>query len=293
MRAREIYKIIFERLSNISREAESETYIIMDKLFGIKKIDLLKGAEISVYDEEKLNSVLIRREAREPVQYIFNEQYFRNYCFYVKPGVLIPRPETELLVEKVIELIKQYFIHGEKPVIADIGCGSGAIAISLSIEISESVVYATDISEGAIHVTSINKENLKIPDERLIILKGNKLELFKNKGIIFDFIVSNPPYIPLEDYLKLEPEILNYEPEISLLGAENDGLGFYRYFAKESINFLKPGGFLCLEAGYGQAQSVIDILKCNKNYFDINILKDYNKIERVVTARLNYENSTG
>lgn len=292
MKINELYKLINSRLKKISSEADSETTLILYKLFNKAKLEFLMNKEIEPDAGELkfLENILIQREKRIPLQYIFEEQKFRSYNFYVDSRVLIPRPETELLVEKVIELANNYPSSLVK--IVDVGCGSGAIAISLALEIDRAEVYAVDISEDALKVAEINKKKYNLTEPKLKLIKGDKLEIFRTEKFKFDFLVSNPPYIPKEQYLQLEDEVLIHEPEMALLGLDNDGLGFYRYFAREAKNFVNSGGYLCFEIGYGQANSITDILKAENIFDTIEIIKDYNNIERIVVARLNYENIT-
>jgi release factor glutamine methyltransferase len=292
MNLKTIYKQILERLNKFSTEPETEANLIINKLFNTSKLDLLLNKEIEP-DTDKLSyleNILQQREQRVPLQYIFNEQKFRDYTFYVDSRVLIPRPETELLVDQVIEIAKN-FPDGQK--IVDIGTGSGAIAISLAIELEKAIVYSVDISEEALKVAEINKEKYNLENQKLILIHGDKLETFRSEKIKFEILVSNPPYIPKELYLNLEKEVIENEPRLALIGTDKDGLGFYRYFAREAKNFIKPGGFLCFEIGYGQARTITDILVSEEKFDKIDIIKDYNNIERIVIARFNYENITG
>ncbi len=287
MFANDLFKQITKSLENISTEPETEALLILENIFNITKRELLFNKEVQLTREnrEELESVLARREKREPLQYIFQEQYFFNHKFYVDSRVLIPRPETELLVEKVIELEKRF--TDKNLLIADIGCGSGAIAISLALSITRAIVYSTDISQDAFNVAKINSNNLNVPENKLFLIHGDKLEPFRQEKQKFHIIVSNPPYIPNEQYIDLEKEVIDYEPKDALLGLDEDGLGFYRYISQNIQDFILPGGFVCCEFGYGQADKLADILKQNKIFYDIQIIKDYNSIERIVIARVN------
>jgi release factor glutamine methyltransferase len=293
MKVNEIYNLVKNRLEKISSEPETETLLILEKIFNISKLDLVLEREIEAGPEKMgtLENILLQREKRIPLQYIFKKQKFRNYDFFVDQRVLIPRPETEILVDKVIETAAGIAANPIR--IVDIGCGSGAIAISLALEIENSVVYSVDISREALEVAAINQENLEVPANKLFLIMGDKLEVFRSVDIRFDILVSNPPYIPYTDYRQLDEEVKNNEPGLALIGKDEDGLGFYRYFAREAKNFLKPGGFLCFETGYGQASIITDILKSEGNFSHLERVKDYNNIERIVMARLNYENLTG
>lgn len=263
----------------------NEFNYILEKLFDIKKIDIISDKFYEKIDFNLLNSVLEKRFVDEPLQYIFNEAYFRNYIFYVDKRVLIPRPETELLVEHVIEINNKYFSDLDKINIVDIGTGSGAIAISLAMEIKKSEVYTVDISEKALEVAEINMEKYLKDKDNLKLVHGDKLEIFKNSDIKFDILVSNPPYIKYTDYINLEKNVLDYEPKLALLGTEDDGTGFYKYFAENAYRYLNKNGFVCFEIAYDQGLKVADIL--NKNGFkNIEIIQDYASIDRIVSAKL-------
>jgi release factor glutamine methyltransferase len=219
----------------------------------------------------------------EPIQYIFNEAFFRDYSFYVDKRVLIPRPETELLVDKTIEIYNDFFKAQDITNIIDIGCGSGAISISLALEIKKSKIYSIDISSDALDVTKKNKENYKI--NNLELIRGDKLEPFKNDSIKFDILVSNPPYIKYNDYINLDKNVLDYEPKMALLGENDDGTGFYKYFAENAKECLNSLGFVVFEIAYDQGLKVADILKEN-GYKNIEIIQDYAKIDRIVSAKI-------
>jgi len=286
VRSKQLFQFVFERLRPFSEEAESEALLILEKIYKLKRVDIFTDREINFADPEVLEMVLKKREKRIPLQYIFQEQYFRTYQFYVDPRVLIPRPETELLVEKVIELTKKSF--PEQPInIAEVGTGSGAIAISLALELKNASVYSIDNSTEALAVAKINCERYRVPPEKLFLIQGDKLESLLDSEKKFAFIVSNPPYIPLSLYKDLAPEVKEYEPQNALVGSDTDGAGFYRYFAEKSPKLLQKGGFLCLEFGLGQEQLIMAMLK-NKNEFEpIDLYQDYNGIYRIITAKLN------
>lgn len=269
-----------EGLEDISA---SEFYYILNKLFSVNKLDIITDKYKDKIDQVILNKVIERRLNNEPLQYIFNESYFRNYIFFVDKRVLIPRPETELLVDKVIELVKENNLN--EPKIVDIGTGSGAIAISLAIEIKDSEVYSVDISKEALEVATINKAKYLITDKKLQLIHGDKLEVFNNNKIKFDILVSNPPYIKYDDYVNLDKNVLDYEPKIALLDNDKDGTGFYQYFAQNSHKYLNKNGIVCFEIAYSQALIVTDILKEN-NFKEISVMKDYSNNDRIVSARL-------
>lgn len=283
MIATELFNYTKNHLSNFTDESELETLIILDKLFSLKKLDIVMGKEVNTSSEnlDLLEKILIKREKKIPLQYIFNEQFFRNYTFYVDERVLIPRPETELLVDKVIELSKTF--DNEEISIVDVGVGSGAICISLALEISNSIVYGCDISKEALEIAKKNKNLLHVPENKLILKHSDKLEEFKNEK--FDIIVSNPPYIPHEQYNNLETHVKEYEPELALKGINSDGLGFYEYLLNEGLFYLKNKGFLCCEFGYLQEKGIINLLEKSNDLEYFQILNDYSNIPRIFIAR--------
>lgn len=263
--------------------SSQEFYLILEKLFSINKFDIITDKYKDKIDYKVLEEIIERRLKDEPLQYILQEAYFRNYVFYVDQRVLIPRPETELLVEKVIDIYKENYKNHIK--IIDVGTGSGAIAISLAIEIKNSEVYSVDISKEALAVAQINKEKYQLDDQKLKLVQSDKLEVFKDQNIKFDILVSNPPYIKYKDYINLDKNVLDYEPKLALLGTENDGTGFYQYFAENAHTFLNKNGYVCFEIAYDQSAKVADILKRN-NFKEIEIIKDYSNIDRIVSAKL-------
>lgn len=231
---------------------------------------------LSKDEYERYCDALNRRIKGEPLQYITGCQEFMSLNFAVDPSVLIPRQDTEILVEYIIEFARQK----EKVSILDIGTGSGCIAISLAYYIKNSRVLGVDISKGALEIARKNAHNCGV-DERIAFIESN---LFKNiSPQKFDIIVSNPPYIPNEVIDTLDRQVKDFEPKIALDGGE-DGLDFYRKIVKQSVAFLKPKGLLAFEVGFDQAQDVVKIME--SSFKDIKVKKDLAGIERVVTGIL-------
>lgn len=248
----------------------------------INRNRLLTGDEI-----KRFKKFINRRTKREPSQYIISEVEFRYLIFKVTRDVLIPRPETEFLVEEAAKIIERQRAKGkrQKAIIIDLCTGSGCIAVSAAKEIPDIKVYATDISGKALLVA---KENAKRhgAEDRIIFLQGNFLEPLKDKGLEgeIDIILSNPPYVSKKDMEKLQPEIKDYEPLLALYGGE-DGLDSYRKIITEAFVYLKKGGYLILEIGYGQAEGIKKLFAQNPAYTEIEIIKDLAGIERVVKAK--------
>lgn len=234
-------------------------------------------------DEEILEQIykiyldkIERLKNHEPIQYILENQEFMGFNFYVDKNVLIPQPDTENLVEEVINIVQKNNL--KFPKILDLCTGSGAIAISIAKMIKGSIVYGTDISKEALQIA----ENNSISNQANVLFM--KSDMFKNifKEFEFDIIASNPPYIETDVIKSLDKEVQR-EPIIALDGGE-DGLKFYREIAESAKRFLTNNGFLALEIGYNQKEKVEEILKTN-GYKNIYFRKDLSGIYRVIVAQ--------
>lgn len=210
-----------------------------------------------------------------PVQYITNTQEFMKMPFFVNNNVLIPQPDTEILVEETIKIAKKI----KKPVILDLCTGSGAIAVSLKKYLQNSIVYASDISLKALEIAKKNAKNNGVE------IKFFKSDLFENlPNIKFDIIVSNPPYIKKDVIKTLDKEVQN-EPRLALDGGI-DGLDFYREIVNKGYHYLKYNSYLCLEIGYDQKEEVMEIIKNERNYTNTYCLKDLYDNNRVIVTRV-------
>jgi len=195
---------------------------------------------------------LVRRHAKgEPLQYLTGEREFFGLSFQVNSSVLIPRPETELLVETALDILRNS--PETERMFVDVGTGSGCIAVSIAHEDPSSSGWATDISERALQVAQGNAREHRVSG-RIRFVLADLLDCFCNEPV-FDMILSNPPYVPLADYDTLPPGVKHYEPQGALFGGR-DGLDFYRRLVPAARAKLKPGGFILLEAGAGQADRV-------------------------------------
>lgn len=232
--------------------------------------------EIRAEELEEIRSMLKERGVdKRPLAYILGEEEFYGYRFKVDERVLIPRSETELLVEQCIGLM--YGV--EEPVILDIGIGSGAISISLAKQIERSKVLGVDISEGAIEVAN---ENKKLNEAHNV--KFMKSDVFTGvKFNEFDMIVSNPPYIPTREYAELMPEVKGHEPKLALTD-NGDGYRFYTQISKEAPSYLKSGGYLAFEVGHDQAQRVKELME-ESDFENVVVVRDYHNIERIVIGK--------
>ncbi|BDU50247.1 peptide chain release factor N(5)-glutamine methyltransferase [Haliovirga abyssi] len=277
-----IYKLIdilkystdYLEKANVDSPRLTAEYIIAT-ILDLKRIDLYMNYDkpLSTIEREKIKKNLIRRaKDREPLQYIMEYEEFYGLKFYVDKNVLIPRPETEILVENAIKYLEKI----EEPKILEIGVGSGAISISIGKNLINSKIIGVDISEGALKIAEKNRENLGLNNVRFV-----KSDIFENINYkSFDLIISNPPYISEEEYSGLMPEVKNYEPKLALV-AKEDGNYFYRTIIENGKNYLKNGGKIFFEVGYNQSKIVKELFIKNR-YKNIEILKDYGKIERIL-----------
>jgi release factor glutamine methyltransferase len=222
-----------------------------------------------------------RRLAGEPVQYIIGEAEFYGLSFHVNREVLIPRPETEHLVEKAMALAQRLRLNGAHcPRIVDVGTGSGAIAVALAHALPFAEIAATDISKAALAVAQSNAARNGLAD-RVRFLEGDLLEPVASEQ--FDIVVSNPPYVPESDRNTLDVEVRDYEPSQALF-AGTDGLDVYRRLIPAAFGALVPGGFLALEIGYGQ-QKAIHALLARVGFAGIEFISDLQGIARVAVAQ--------
>jgi release factor glutamine methyltransferase len=237
----------------------------------------LSEDELSCYKQ-----ALKRRLAFEPTQYITGHQEFWSLDFLVSPVVLIPRPETELLVEAVLQHLRQPGQHAVAPRILDIGTGSGILAVTLATELSQAEVTAVDRSAEALAMARENARRHGV-EPRIGWVLGNLVE-FLGAQAEFDVIVSNPPYVPTAEWERLPPDIKNFEPRLALDGGP-DGLKVIRALMPAAAMRLAPGGLLALEVGQGQAEAVSQIMADQRLLTPATIIPDYQRIGRVVLAR--------
>ncbi len=223
---------------------------------------------------DELRDMIKRRIAREPLQYILGKASFYTREFVVRPGVLIPRPETEILVEEAL--------RRTRPLRAlDVGTGSGCIALTLALERPETEVVAIDRSEDAIEVARLNNERLDAVGVTLKVVDFFDDDAMSALGT-FDLVISNPPYIPHGEVKGLQEEIRNHEPHPAVTDG-GDGLAFYRRFSELADSLLRPSGEIFLEIGYGQGEAIRSLF--TRKGYRVDIYNDLDKIERVVRVR--------
>jgi release factor glutamine methyltransferase len=265
------YKDILQQLNSImdKYQAEAELGLILEHVGFEKKLFWL-GKTPSKEQTQKINDIIEKRlQNRIPLQHILGYGYFMGEKFKVSKDVLIPRPETELLVQNVAEL------NGNN--ILDIGTGSGCIAIMLQ-KITNKAVSACDISKKAINIARENAKNL---NANVTFIES---DLFQNIHDKFDIIVSNPPYIPLSEHHALTPEVKEHEPNNALFAPDEEGIEFYQKIIEASNAYLNPQGYLAFEIGIGQSEAIKNLLQKN-NFEDIKVIKDFAKIDRIIIAK--------
>lgn len=224
---------------------------------------------------EGFNQDIQRRMKREPVAYIIGKKEFMGLDFVVNQWVLIPRPDTEVLVETTLDILKS---NPKYEKVLEIGVGSGAIAVSLAKYADHIQVTAVDVDEKALQVA---KENAKLHGvkDRIVFIESDCFEKLP-EGIRYDCIASNPPYINKKDMESLDKDVKGFEPHLALFGGE-DGLEFYRRITKEARGYLKKDGLLIFEIGFDQGEDVKKIMEIN-GYRDVQVNKDLAGLDRVV-----------
>jgi release factor glutamine methyltransferase len=262
------------RLAATSRNPRRDAGLLLAHVLGCDQTALLTHPErlLSAAEWQQFDHLVERRLASEPMQYLTGEQEFFGLSFKVSPAVLIPRPETEHLVEAVLDR----FGREEEVRIVDVGTGSGAIAVSLAHAMPRSRVTAVDLLPAALDVTRRNAERHGVID-RLILLPSDLLA--EVGGTNFDAVVANPPYIATAEVL--EPQVANYEPH-SALYAGPTGLEVYERLIPQAARVLKPGGWLMLEIGYGQSSALKNLMH---GWAGVTLVNDLQGIPRVVLGQ--------
>lgn len=274
MTYRELCKFATDKMSQAQIEnASADAWLLMEAVFEINRsFFFVHGTEEA---PEKLESryleLLDQRCTHVPLQYLTGEQEFMGIPFKVTPDVLIPRQDTEVLVEEALKFLKP----GQK--VLDMCTGSGCIAISLKSFVPDADVTAVDISERALLVATENSERNELP---VTFIQSDLFSAITDK---YDMIVSNPPYIPSAVIGTLMPEVREHEPMLALDGTE-DGLYFYEKITKESVRFLKEGGMLIYEIGHDQGEKVSAMMG-ESGYTQVRVIQDLAGLDRVVVGR--------
>ncbi len=254
--------------------------LLLGVVLNAKKIELYLERDriLTLQQIEKFNKYIRERVSGRPLQYIIGSTEFFGLEFQVNENVLIPRPETETLVETVIALLRDC----HQPKIIDLGTGSGTIAIGLAKNVTGSSVFATDISPDALKVAEENARRNEVEDQ-IDFLCGDLFEPLRNRNLegVIDCVASNPPYVSQEEFERLPKEIKDFEPIVALK-TDQEGTSFHGKIIENSLDFLKQNGILILEVGLGQAGQVADLIRDRKEFKDTEIKKDLGGIERVV-----------
>lgn len=266
-------------------EPEADARVIVAYVLGVDRLNLFLNMDrvLSSAEEETLAGLIRERTKRKPLQYILGEQEFWSLSFRITPEVLIPRPETEILVEAVLNNVKKQGTPPDGLTILDLCTGSGILAVVLARELPGADIYAVDISKEALSVAMGNARRHKVLDP-VTFLQGDLFAPLADQLISFDFIVSNPPYIPREMFPGLLPEVRDYEPRLALDGGP-DGLDVIRRIIIRSAAYLKVGGWFFLEIGDGQGGGVLKEFERRKAFGNISIIRDYCGIDRVIQAQ--------
>ena len=274
MQIQEILSSTIKQLnSNNVEEPNNKAKRLLAFVLNVPKEFLIinDNKELNKKQEVKYKKCIERLIKGEPIQYIIGKQEFMGIDLIVTNDVLIPQPDTEILVEETIKVAKQY----DKPKILDLCTGSGAIAIAIKKYIPKAEIVASDLSSKALRIANNNDRTKKI---RFILS-----DLFENINEKFDIIVSNPPYIKTEEIKTLSKEVQN-EPLMALDGGQ-DGLYFYEKIIKQANSYLNQNGYLCLEIGENQKNEIIKKIQYNGKYTNIQTYKDLGGNDRVITCK--------
>jgi release factor glutamine methyltransferase len=259
-------------------EAHREVQMILEHVTGLSAAQqyLQSDAVLAPEAVRKIEEIAAKREQRIPLQYCLGEAWFMGLKFHVRSGVLIPRADTETLVETALKFLKPV----KTPLIVDVGTGSGAIAIAMAKFREDLHAVALDVSEEALAIASENAELHSVSDRIQFVLAD---WLTYKPDARFNAVLSNPPYIPSAKAGELQPEVSVHEPKLALFGFDEDGLGFYRNLSRTSPDHLLDRGFIAVEVGHGQADAVSAIFRTGA-WIDQSVHYDLNKIPRVLSA---------
>lgn len=257
------------------REPRLEAEILLAHVLGQNRVYLYTNydAPVNQNERDKFREFIKRRSQHEPSAYITGTKEFMSLEFIVNPAVLIPRPESELLVERAVKLFQD-----QPCVICDVGTGSGAIAVSLALYLPQAKVYATDISPAALATAQANAARLEAEVE---FREGDLLSPFLDRNNYFDLIVANLPYITADEYQDLEPGVKDYEPVTALL-APGDGLDIYRRLLPQALSVMKPGAYIMMEIGYEQGEQAVTMLE---DMEEVQLIPDLAGRDRIIQAR--------
>lgn len=257
-------------------EIVSIAKLLLTQVFGMSVIELYAGKDnsFSANEQKQLDDILIRLQKYEPVQYIIGVEDFYGLTFEVDPNVLIPRPETEELIDWIVQENKSAGLR-----VLDVGTGSGCIAVSLAKNLEDAEVTAWDISEGALQVAARNcrRNGVDVRLEQKDILQ------LSSSDRQFDVIVSNPPYIAMKEKADMEANVLDWEPGLALFVPDEKPLLFYRKISELGLEMLKPGGRLFFEINRAYGKQVVQMMSA-LGYRNIELKKDISQNDRMIKA---------
>ena len=255
-------------------EAKEIVFMVFNERLGVTKNDLITSKPISEEQLSGMDDIIKRVNTFEPIQYILGKTWFYEHEIFVNENVLIPRPETEELVEKAISLSPKSVL--------DLGTGSGCIAISTALGLKHAKVFAIDISENALDVAKKNNENLKA---NVNIQKADILNFESPFGKRkFDLILSNPPYVKENEMPEMRSNVLNFEPHLALFVSNNDPLIFYKKIAEIGQAFLEDKGHILVEINSYLGQETCDVFT-NAGYSKVELIQDFFEKDRMVLAK--------
>lgn len=268
------------------QEARLDAWLLLEYVTGVSRALYFADPKKAVEEEkaEEYRKLIVLRAGHIPLQHITHQAYFMGFEFYVDENVLVPRQDTETLVEKALEILE----NQEKPRILDMCTGSGCILLSFLMERTDAVGTGVDISEGALAVAKQNRMHLQLEDRAEFVqsdlFSGDYFK--KNSGNTvteYDMLISNPPYIPSGEIPGLMEEVRSHDPVLALDGKE-DGLFFYREITAQADKYLRAGGWLMYEIGCDQGESVSKIMKTD-NFINVEVIQDLAGLDRVVIGQ--------
>ncbi|EMR01066.1 peptide chain release factor N(5)-glutamine methyltransferase [Cesiribacter andamanensis] len=274
-----LYRSTYQQLTPLGESASQQAYWLLEGIVGISLMDVVldKKIALSAQQEQLLQQAIARLLRHEPLQYVLGVANFRGHDFVVSPAVLIPRPETEELVQRILERHQQ-----QHPLrILDVCTGSGCIALSLAKELPGASVWATDISPEALAIAEQNRQRLGVEVQ---LLQADALQApFPAEEL--DVVVSNPPYVRQSEADKMQPNVLDWEPHLALFVPDEDALRFYRAIAREAAKKLKKGGWLYVEINEAYGHEVAGLLQ-QLGFGQVQVLPDLQGKARMVEGIL-------
>lgn len=264
-----------------------EAEVMLAHLLGMERIQLYVHFDRPLNKEETdaYRRLVVERGKRVPLAYLLGQKEFFGRKFRVTPAVLIPRPETEVLVEESLRRLEAMAAGGRELLVVDVGTGSGVLAVTVACHLPQARVLAIDLSAEALLVAEENARTYHVA-EKITFLEGDLLKPLVGLGVEgrVDAVLSNPPYIPSEEIPSLMPEVSQHEPRLALDGGP-DGLAVYRRLIPEAVPFLRPGGFLACEIGAEQGRAVAGLFRQVPDYDEVGLRQDYAGRDRVVVGR--------